>query len=226
MHRIMSTIFSTLALGAPLGIVNLDASAALVNITVDGTVGFNVIGGNQATVPDGAPVTMSFLVDSEVYVNSGAFPTRGYSILLDSFSLTVGGNPINILNPQQGNDPVYFVLRNNDPVADGFFISPGVDWPFPVDVAIPGLAPVHEYNFLATYGSGTELSSLNILDAVGTHTLAGITAYEWTVGKFGAAGAEYNYNSMTISVIPGPAGLSLALVLGGVGGRGRRRLGQ
>jgi len=78
----------------------------------------NVIGGNQINVPDGAPVIMSFQVDSTNFLNSPSFPTRGYPINLSSFAMTAGGQPINITNPQVSGT-AYFVLRNNDPAVDG-----------------------------------------------------------------------------------------------------------
>jgi hypothetical protein len=205
---------------AALGHFNAPADAALVNITVDGTVAFNVIQGNQTNVPDGAPVQMSFNVDSDVFLNSGSFPTRGYNIILNSFSMTVGGQPITIVDPQSTK---YFVLRNNDPAVDGFFLSAGTDFPSPVNVNIPGLAPEHDLDFIATYGSTTVLSSLNILDAVGTYDLTGISVFGWTVGRFGNAGAEYNYESMTISVVPAPGGLMMCLLAGVIVPSQRRR---
>ena len=208
-------------LAAALAMFGSEAGAAIVNVTVNGVVDFNVIQGNQAGIPSGSPVQMSFNVDSNVYTNSGSFPTRGYNVILNSFSMTVGGAPINIVDPQP---PVYFVLRDNDPAVDGFFLSSNsVDFPFPAQVTIPGLAPVHDLDFLATYGSNTVLSSLNILDAVGTYDLTGISSYGWTVGRFGNAGAEYAYQSMTISVVPAPGVLALGLLAGVISPARRRR---
>lgn len=179
--------------------------------------------GNQATVPDGAPVVMSFNVDSDVYVNSGSYPTRGYNIDLNSFTFSVGGQPINIMNPQPNGQSAYFVLRDNDPAVDGFFISPGPDLQFPVGVTIPGLNPTHDLDFKATYGNTTTLSSLDILDAVGTYDFSGISSYIWTVGRFDNAGAEYMYQSMTISTVPGPGGLVAMAPLAGFAALRRRR---
>jgi hypothetical protein len=206
-------------------LVSAHANAELVNIAIDGTVAFSVIQGNQATVPDGAPVAMSFNVDSNVFLNSGSFPTRGYNIILSSFTMTVGGQPVPIVNPQPGGQTAYFVLRNNDPAVDGFFISTNVNVPFPVAVSIPGLAQTHDLDFSATYSSGSTLSSLNILDAVGTYGLNGISSFLWTIGLFGNPGAEYNYESMTISVVPGPGALVSMSLLACFMRPGRRRRG-
>lgn len=207
---------------AALGLIETSTHAAIVNVTVTGVVEFSVIQGNQASVPDGAPVQMSFNLDSNVFTNSASFPTRGYHLILNSFSLTVGGQPISITNPQPGGNTAYFVLRNNDPAVDGFFLSTGsVNVPFPVGVNIPGIAQPHELNFSATYTNPATLSSLNILDAVGTYNLSGISSYNWSVGVFGTDGALYEYQTMTISVIPAPGALAL-LAIGGMMPRRRR----
>lgn len=188
--------------------------AAIVNITTTGTVDYSVIQGDMAPVPDGAPVTMSFNVDSDVFTNSGSFPTRGYNILLSSFSMSVGGVPVPIIDPQP-DGAAYFVLRNNDPAVDGFFISQGsVDFPFPLAVNIPGLTAVHELDMSRGFNDGTPFSSLNILDCLGTYTTTNLSSYYWAIGRFGNPGAEYAYATTTISVVPEPMSLgAVALVL-------------
>jgi hypothetical protein len=91
-----------------------------------------------------------------------------------------------------------------------------------VAVSIPGLTPVHDLDFSASYNNGAVISSLDILDAVGTYNLTGIGSFLWTIGRFGNAGAEYNYESMTISVVPAPGAVAL-LACAGLAGRSRRR---
>jgi len=182
------------------------ANADLVHVEVTGTVAFNVIAGDMAPVPDGAPVSMGFDVDSNNFVNSLSFPTRGYEIDLGSWSMNVGGVPVPIVDPQPFG-PAYFVLRNNDPAVDGFLISRNVDFPQPIAVSIPGLAPVHDLDFIRTFNDGTPLPSLDILDATGTYGLENLSVFGWTIGRFGSAGAEYNYESITIT--PEPASLAL-----------------
>lgn len=196
-------------------------AGTIVQVDVMGVVDFNVIQGNQAGIPSGSPVMMSFQVSSSHFVNSPNFPTRGYEVDLTSFTLTVGGAPITIDNPQPFG-PAYFVIRNNDPVVDGFFLSRNIDFPMPVGVHIPGLAPAHDLDFGVTYNSGATIPSLDILDAVGTYDLTGLSVYNWTVGRFGNAGAEYAFQRMTISVIPAPAGAGVVAMAGLMGLRRRR----
>jgi len=196
-------------------------AGTLVQVDVAGVVDFNVIQGNQAGIPSGSPVMMSFQVSSSNFVNSPNFPTRGYEVDLTSFTLTVGGAPITIDNPQPFG-PAYFVIRNNDPVVDGFFLSRNIDFPMPVGVHIPGLVPDHDLDFGVTYDSGATIPSLDILDAVGSYDLTGLSVYNWTVGRFGNAGAEYAFRTMTISVVPAPAGAGVVAAAGLVGLRRRR----
>jgi hypothetical protein len=178
-------------------------------VEIRGAVGFNVIGGSLAGVPSGTPVLMRFELDSGNFLNSASFPTRGYAIELNTFSLTVGAVNIPILAPQPGGGPAYFVLRNNDPAVDGFFLSRGTDLPFPLSVNIPGLNPVHELNFSLAYSVGNVLGSLNIADAVGTYGLQNLGSFNWSLGRFGNAGAEFEPSSITISAVPEPASWAL-----------------
>lgn len=202
------------------------AQGELVRVSVQGPVAFNVIQGamgGSAGTPAGTPVTMSFNVDSNVFTNSAQFPTRGYPIILSSFDMKVGNVSVPIVNPQP-NAPAYFVLRNNDPAVDGFFISaPSVDLPFPLAVTVPGLAPQHELDFRVSYSNGNQINSLNILDAFGTYDLTSIGSFYWAIGRFGNAGAEYNYEKITIGPVPEPSVAALTGLLAATGLSRRRQ---
>lgn len=192
------------------------AHAVDVRVQVAGVVDYNVIKGGLDGIPSGAPTSMSFLVDSNVFVDSGSYPTRGYTIDLTSFSMTVGGVPISMDIPQPGDLDAYFVLRNNDPAIDGFFISLGsVDLPFPLSVHIPDLAPAHDLDFHYTFADGDTLSSLDILDAVGSYGPPNVSVYQWSLGRFGNNGAEFAPETITISAVPEPAS-ALLMALGGL----------
>ena len=220
MKNLSRLIASACLVAAPLA-----AQAVGVRIQVDGVVDYNVIRGGLTGIPSGAPTSMSFMVDSNVFVNSGSFPTRGYTIDLSSFSMTVGGVPISIDMPQPGDLDAYFVLRDNDPAIDGFFLSLGsVDLPFPASVHIPDLAPAHDLDFHYTFADGDTLSSLDILDAVGTYGPPNVSVYLWSLGRFGNNGAEFAPETITITAVPEPESVML-MALGGlmVAVMGRRR---
>ncbi len=201
---------------ACLAATPLLAQAVGVRVQIDGVVDYNVIRGGLQGIPSGTATSMSFMVDSNVYVNSGSYPTRGYTIDLASFSMTVGGVPISMDIPQPGDFDAYFVLRDNDPAIDGFFISLGsVDVPFPLSVHIPDLAPAHDLDFHYTFANGTTLSSLDILDAVGSYGPPNVSSYLWSLGRFGNNGAEFAPETITISAVPEPASV-LLMTLGGL----------
>jgi hypothetical protein len=202
--------------GATLLVLLARVSQAVeVSIQVTGVVESNLIGGSHAGVMPNDPVIMSFNVDSDNFVNSPSFPTRGYPLDLSSFSMTVGGNPVTLDNPQPFG-PAYFVLRNNDPVVDGFVLSRNVDFPQPVSVHIPGLSPTHELDFLRTFNNGTPLSSLDILDALGFYDFTNLSVYNWTIGRFGNVGGLYTYETITLTSVPEPAmfGILVPAILG------------
>lgn len=211
----------TLVFALGLVAVASSAQADLVKVTMTGAVDFNVIGGSMSGVNSGAPVSMSFNVDSNTFTNSAMFPTRAYNVIDSSFVMTVGGNPVNFDNPQP--TPYYFVLRDNDPAIDGFFMSAGTDLPSPGAVHIPGLTPTHELNVLHTFTDGNVFNSLNILDAVGTYDLSSnVSVYNWGIGRFGNNGAEYVPGQLTIESVPEPTTMAV-LGLGLIAAARRRK---
>lgn len=186
------------------------AVAAGVHVEIRGSVDYNVIRGDLAGIPSGASVVLGFDLDSNDYVDSPSFPTRGYRIDLASFDMNFGGVHLGLDNPQPWAD-AYFVLRDNDPAVDGFFMSQGsVEWPLALAMHIPGLTAEHEFDFSRTFSNDTTLHSLNILDAVGTYGFENMSSYLWTIGRFGNPGAEVVYESISITTaVPEPSTLAL-----------------
>ena len=131
------------------------------------------------------------MVNSEDFLNSPSFPTRGYFIDEASWSLQFDNGSIDLENPYTGFGAM-FVLRNNDPAVDGFLVSDNVDNPqgVPLD-QIGGFGPF-EHSFLVTY-PGTFLNSLNIAGAVGTYDFTGLSVFNWTIddGPFNPLGLEF-----------------------------------
>jgi hypothetical protein len=173
----------------------------MVQITITGTVEYSQFtSGPLEPVDPGQPASMSFLVDSDNFVNSPSFPTRGYPIDQTSFTMTMGSVTIALENPYPAGQTPYFVLRNNDPAVDGFLISENVDFPFNVDMSVPNV----NLSFLATYTSGSTIPSLNILDALGSYSLKGISSFQWTLDVGPANPMGMIYESMTISRLGAP----------------------
>lgn len=179
------------------------ATAVPVEVNIFGEVDFNQIRGGLTEVTRGAPVNLSFQVDSDAFVDSLNFPTRGYAIELDTFELTVGGISIGIVDPQPFG-PALFVLRDNDPAVDGIFISRDVNGPRPIAVTIPGLQAVHELNLSRSFSIGTAFSSLDILDATGSFGTESIGSFNFSLGRFGGSGLESTVDGFTITAIPEP----------------------
>jgi hypothetical protein len=197
----------------------LPASAAIVKVTIDGSVDFNgFTSGPFAGVQSGAAASMSFLLDSDVFMNSGVFPTRGYNIDKASWTFTAGTGSITLQNPYPAGQTPFFVLRNNDPAVDGFFISENVNFLGGLDTSITNA----DMAWHATYGGNT-LSSLNILDAVGSYSLAGVSVFNWTIDIGPGTPMGMIYEKLTIEVIPTPAVLPLLALGAGVAGGRRRR---
>ena len=111
------------------------AHAVTVYIEVTGVVDFSVIAGSLVGLRPGDLVAMGFNVNSDIFVNSASVPTRGYSIDLRSFSMTVAGRPVPTDMPQPSGTADFFALS----------------------VHVPGLTPTHELDLHATYNRTTRL---------------------------------------------------------------------
>lgn len=172
MLRSLTTVVLLAAL-APL------AAADDVRVTVTGEVEFNGI--NPAPLGNaspGDPATLTFLVDSTVFVDSPNFPTRGYAIDASSFELTLGSTTIGLASPLP--QTTYFVIRNDDPAVDGFLVSSDIEVPTGVPLAQDGNFGPFNQDMYVTYG-GSTLSSLDIEDAFGSYDFGGLTVFNWTV---------------------------------------------
>ncbi len=217
----MHPCFKTITAAALLTAGAIPAHAAPVLVEIRGDVFSNQVNsGILGDVNAGETVTYSFTVDSTNFVN-GSFPTRGYAIDLDSFLLTFSGGASIGLSPAFAG-PAYFVIRDNDPAVDGFFLSQGLDFPSGLDLNQAGVFG----NFAASFNVGYQgdtLSSLDILDTVGTYDFTGLKVFGMGIddGPFeGVVGIDFS--SMTISVVPAPSGAAL-LGLAGLAIARRRR---
>ncbi len=159
------------------------AMAETYTVEIIGTVEFNQVStGMFADVMSGDAVLIEFNLDSEAYLDSETYPTRGYVIDLMSYWLHMGSVTVGLQDPFPDGMIPYFCLRNNDPAVDGFFVSSGgVDWPSSLPVNEPAaLDPFFGSVFSVGYGEET-LASLDIADAVGTYDYDGLTNFYFGV---------------------------------------------
>ena len=176
-----------------------DADAGVpVRVTVTGEVEFNQISAPPlGFVGVGETATMTFLLDSDSFVNSASFPTRGYVIDPSSFQLSFDGGSMPLQSPFPAGQTPYFSIRDNDPAVDGFFVATSTDFPVGVPINQTGGFGQFINNFSVTYGGDT-LPSLDILDALGSYDFTGLSVFNWTVddGPFNPLGIVFS--SMTI----------------------------
>lgn len=163
------------------------ANAQTVRVVVTGEVesnGFTT--GNYAGVPSGAPVSMVIDLDATNFVDSALLPgrTRGYRFYASTFSLHIGAISTTLTPSAAG----FFVVRNDDPRVDGFFISQGTD----IDTMVPldmvptnfGIAFARTFNNpLPPPALDPTLPSVDILDAVGTWGFENISSYNFTIER-------------------------------------------
>ncbi len=198
------------------------AMTAIIDVTVSGTVSFNTIGTPPLNgFASGAPVSLTFQVDSANFVNSGSFPTRGYPIDTSSFVLSSGAASIGLQNPFPAGQTPYFALRNNDPGVDGFILATSYEFPTGAPLNQTHTNGQRYYhNYYVTYGPNT-LSSLDILDALGTYDYTGLSVFNWTIWRISPdfVFAEFDFARMTIT--PEPAALGGLALLGVLGARRR-----
>ena len=198
------------------------ASAEMVLVELRGIVEFNQVNAPPVgNLTAGTEVLLSLMLDREEFTDSTTYPTRGY--LISDFTLMGGGTSIGLASPYPAGATPYFVLRDNDPAVDGFFIADSVDFPIGVELDAPGIFGAFSHDFSVSY-VGDTLGSLDLLDAVGTYGFGGLKSFNWVIddGPFSPVGLVFD--SMEISVVPAPA----PLVVGGLwgvlrGGRSRRR---
>jgi hypothetical protein len=200
------------------------ASAELVRVEVTGEWDFGMVRSGVLNGVNSGPASMSFDVDSNVFTDSVNFPTRGYHIIEDSFVLTLDGISVGMPNPYSpaGETPL-FILRNNDPAVDGFFLGSNVDG-FQDGVTIDNAGLIDPFLgvlFSATY-LNDPISSLDIVDAVGTYTFAGLSSFNWGLDDAGNQLAGMIFDQFTISVVPAPAAATVLAPAGLLAFRRRR----
>ena len=178
-------------------------SGTPVQVEISGFVEFNQINDPPlANVGTGADATILFMLDTDLFANGAMFPTRGYQINNASFELAIDAELLGLQMPFPVGQRPYFILRDNDPAVDGFFLDVNPDAGFPAGLPLEQLGIFGQFmcNFSVTYG-GSTLPSLDLLDAVGTYDFTGLSVFNFTIddGPFNAMGLVFE--QMTIAVV-------------------------
>lgn len=202
--RIFAPIAAACVLAAPA------IAGNQFQVTIRGVVDFNQFTVTPlATVLPGEPATITFLLDEDDFVDDPFFPTRGYVIDEDSWSMTFDTVTAGLQDPFPAGTTPYFVVRDNDPAVDGFFLNTNTSgFPTGVPTEYTGQLGQINANVSVTYDGGT-LQSLNIADAVGTYDFTGLQVFGFTMddGFFqGAMGLDYT--DLTIEEFAAPCGLT------------------
>jgi hypothetical protein len=175
----------------------LQNGAGPVEVTVTGVVGFNGISEPPLSdVSNGDSASLTFLVDSGNFVD-GAGNTRGYVIDPSSFMLSFSSGVTQmLLNPFPAGETPYFTLADGIPVSDRFWVSTSPN--------SPGGVPLEQEPFEANVELGyvgETLSSLDILDALGTYDFDGLTSFGfnlWAIFPDNVA-LDIEFQQMTIA---------------------------
>jgi hypothetical protein len=175
--------------------------AETFTVTINGVVEYNqVTSGPLGNVDANDDASITFRVDSNIFVNSPNFPTRGYVINEESFELTLGDVTLGLQDPFPAGQTPYFVIRNNDPAVDGFFIATGLELDVGVPISQNGAFGQFVSRFMVTYGDDP-LPSLDIGSATGSYDFSGLTVFNFTVddGPFNPVGMIFE--DMTIAAL-------------------------
>ncbi|MEI7658584.1 MAG: GC-type dockerin domain-anchored protein [Phycisphaerae bacterium] len=191
---------------AALSMAALDAHADRVRVTITGTVeSASFSRGPFVSARAGQRATAVFEVDSNAFRDSAQYPVRGYTIDPASLTLTVGTGSTGMRSPLPAGSTPLFVLRDNDPAVDGFYITSGI-------LEYPGSIPLNSgsttsmsMTFSRGFDVGTILRSRNILDAApGRWGFEHIASYDWSVGMQGAAPMMLTYETIAIDNLTNP----------------------
>ena len=200
--RISSILPILISLAASCG----DAVADRMRITITGTVETSgITRGPFASARAGQHAVAVFEVDSAIYLNSAQYPVRGYAINAAAFTLTVGTASTGMRIPLPSGTVPYFILQNDDPQVDGFYLaSTLVDYPGSIPLN-GGSGVTMNMSFLRGFDVGTILRSLNIVDASNQRWgFEHMSSYDWTVGVTGNAPMLVTYETIAIDNLTNP----------------------
>lgn len=203
----MKSLLITLSFSLALALLVGPAAAEIMNVEIVCTVDYTQASdGILAGVQPGDMVVATFEVDSDNYIDSTSYGVRSYIVDPSTFEMTAGSvGPIPLVIPQPDNATVYFVVRESDPVVDGFFLSVIQEWPwvFP-SLDIPGrIAPYMGYHYEVDY-QGNVLSTKDITQLAGTYGRTDMDRYYCAVNDDWAdvLGLIYQMTTITSQTVP------------------------
>lgn len=191
---------------ALLALVGADAHADRVRVTITGTVEYAAFSrGPFTSARAGQRAVAVFEVDSNGFRDSAQYPVRGYTIDPASLTLTVGTGSTGMRIPLPSGSTPLFVLRDNDPAVDGFYLTGGI-------LEYPGSIPLNSgsttsmsMSFSRGFDVGTILRSRNIVDAApGLWGFEHMASYDWGVTIPGAAPMMLTYETIAIDNLTNP----------------------
>lgn len=168
LHVVFAACIAILAVATPTLL------AEEVEFFATGVVNFNsVTAPPVAAVNPGDVVTLSFLLDSDVFQDVGTL--RGYEVDLDSYCFQLGSLEVDLQDPFPNNPP-HFVMQNL-PSTDGCYVGSSFNFPdgLPLDV-FGALRNNFWLSFLPD-----EFDSLDLLAAIGTYDLASTDFRNWSL---------------------------------------------
>ena len=199
-----------------LCLVAVESQASdLVEVTIDGMVEFNLIDPSNSSLGNvaiGDAVRMSFFVDSDQFVDNPNFPTRGYPIDEPTFEFVLGTESLLLENPFPAGRTPWFVIRDNDPAVDGFFVSDSPNFPDGVPTNELGGFGAFKANFAVSY-DGSTLATLDILDAIGSYDFNGLGSFDFTLRDGPVDAIGMLFSGMNLRVVPEPILYSWTLLV-------------
>ncbi|MGE0479666.1 MAG: PEP-CTERM sorting domain-containing protein [Phycisphaerae bacterium] len=188
------------------------AHAAIITVTAEGAVVSNAV----TTAPldavgSGDSATLTFQVDSNVFLNGVPGDTRGYEIIQPSFSLAFDAPPVSVglLSPFPAGQTPYFTLVEGFPVSDGFFVSTTPFSPGGVPISQSPLQMDLDLGYV-----GSTLGSLDILDALGTYDFTGLTRFSFTLWQVSPDNVRLEIDFSRLTIIPEPGTIGALALLG------------
>ncbi len=176
------------------------APAVMVEVQITGEMEYSGINsGPFADAQPGDPANITFMVDSDLFIDSDQFNLRAYEIDQSSYEFTFGPATAGLQAPYPGTP--YFIIEDGAPVEDAFYFSTwDINWPGDLFLTETGILGQFANHFELGYTEDT-LSSIDILDAAGTYDYTGLTRFWYVLMDDWAEAAGLLFTQMTITPV-------------------------